>query len=163
MGQPIQAYLVVDGMNTPMHWKLRLLLASSAAVSMTPCLRIAPSKRMPTVASVTSVRCFPLFAQFSPGSPGVQKKPLRHQPNPPFRSLRDLRAMLSPIRQFSPGSSGVQKSPSATNPIPRFRSLRDLRDLRAMFSPIRAVLARKPRCPKEAPPPPTQSPVSIPP
>jgi hypothetical protein len=60
--------------------------------------------------------------------------------------LCDLCAMLSPFAPTSRPSAAVLSIEFwPPTPIP----LRDLRDLRAMLSPLRLVLAWKPRCYRE--------------
>ena len=131
-----------------------------------PC---PPTLRPPSVAFVTSVRCFPRFAQFSHGSHRI------HNPQASLCGLRDLCAMLSPIRPVlarKPPCPPTPRPPSvafvtSVRCFPRFAqfshgshrvhqpsaSLCGLRDLCAMLSPIRPVLARKPPCPPTFRPP----------
>jgi hypothetical protein len=59
----------------------------------------------PSVTSVTSVRCFPQSACFSPISHRCPPNPLVHNAGSPLCDLRDLCAMLSPIRVSRPESA----------------------------------------------------------
>jgi hypothetical protein len=54
----------------------------------------------PSVTSVTSVRCFPRRASFPPRSHAVHQKRWTVEPQIPLCDLRDLCAMLSPMRVF---------------------------------------------------------------
>jgi hypothetical protein len=61
--------------------------------------RFPPQSHPPSVASVTSVRCFPRLPGSRTGSPDVHRSAFPTNPIP-LCDLRDLCAMLSPFRLF---------------------------------------------------------------
>jgi hypothetical protein len=77
-----------------------------------------PNPQSPSVASVTSVRCFPL-PRVPARKPPVSTKLFVHRIPNPLRGLRDLRAMLSPLARSSTEAAGVHPGSSSTE-LPRF-------------------------------------------
>jgi hypothetical protein len=81
-----------------------------------------------------------LHPSFSRAQASVSPPAVGPQTQFPLRDLRDLRAMLSPVRLVlarRPQCPRQQFGPQTQFP---------LRDLRAMLSPVRLVLARRPWC-----------------
>jgi hypothetical protein len=82
---------------------------------------------------VTSVRCSPRCAPFSPRNQTVHQRTFRHPSSIPLCDLRDLCAMLFPeVRLSRPETKLSTKEPSAARPQ---SPLCDLCDLCAMLSP----------------------------
>ena len=116
---------------------------SSRPAARCPPTLVRRSVPIPTVTSVTSVRCFPNWCSSRPAAAVSTNFGSPISPNP-LCDLRDLCAMLSPIGAVLAQpprcpSTLVRRSPS----IPTVTSVTSVR----CFPPIRAVLAQPPRCP----------------